>query len=449
MEENKLNKHQFFHNCLNLQMSDENEQIYILHSRNLPVKIGLIVIFLIVIAFSWFAVRWQIGNLLADMSSPTEENIKSAAQTALNLAPNDPITNWLTASVKQLENPEYTAGFERVVRLSPNDYRWWIQLGRSYEEANKPVEAEKAFLKAIEIAPNYTYPHWQIGNFYLRENEPDKAFKELKKAADNNDTYREQIFSIAWDYYDQNTEKLEAIVGDSSDSRAGLARFYAAKESPRKSLEIWNTLTADEKKVNEKTAALIAQSFYDKRFFLSSVEFVNQLGIEKNVKAETVTNGGFEDEIANSDRTYFSWRIIPTEKMRVAVNPIKKHGGKKSLQVSFNDFNGLDINNIFQTIAVKPGVTLQLSFWVKTEDLKSAGNPKLDILSSNDGKSIISSEAFAEGTTDWKQYDLKFTVPADTEGIGLRTSRAFCGEKCPLFGTFWYDDFELKKLSGE
>ncbi len=430
-------------------MPNENEQIYALNSRSLPVRIGLVLIGLIVIAFGWFGVRWQIGNLLADMSRPTEENVKPAAQTALNLAPDDPLTNWLAASVNQLENPQSTSRFERVVRLSPNDYQYWVQLGKSFEEANKPIEAEKAFLRAIELAPNYTYPHWQIGNFYLREDSPEKAFGQLKIAADNNDSYREQIFSIAWDYYDQNTAKLEAIVGDSAASRAGLARFYAAKERPRKSLEIWNTLTADQKKNSEQIARLIAQAFYDKRFFLSSVEFVNQIGIEKNVKASTITNGGFEDEIYNSDQTYFSWRVVPTEKMRVVTNPIKKHGGKKSLQISFNGFEKSQINNIFQTIAVEPETKYRLSFWVKTENLKSAGNPQLEVLNSNNGQLIVASQPFAEGTTDWKQYDLNFTVPAAVEGIGLRTSRAYCGEKCPLFGTFWYDDFELKKLSAE
>lgn len=430
-------------------MAQEAEQIYILNSRKLPVRIGLVVIILTAVVFGWFAVRWQIGNLLADVSSPNEENVKSTAETSLNLAPDDPLTNWLMASVKKSENPEYTEGFEKIVRLSPNDYLWWIQLGRAYEEAGKANQAEQAFLKAIDIAPNYTYPHWQIGNFYLREDKPVEAFKELKKAADNNDAYREQIFSIAWDYYDQDTEKLEAIVSDSSDSRAGLARFYAAKERPRKSLQVWNTLTNDEKKKNEQIARLIAQAFYDKRFLLSSVEFVNQLGIEKNVRAEAVSNGGFEDDINNSDQTYFSWKIIPTEKMRVALNPIKKHSGKKSLQVSFNGFDKVEINNIFQTIAVKPDVKYQLSFWVKTENLKSAGNPKLDILSFTDGQIIASSATFADGTTDWKKYEINFTTPANAEGISVRTARSYCGEKCPLFGTFWYDDFELKKLSGE
>lgn len=430
-------------------MTEETEQIFILNSKSMPVRIGLVLLVLLAIIFGWFSVRWQIGNLLADITSPGEPNAKNAAQTANNLSPNDPMTNWLLASVEKESNPEFTEGFEKVVRLSPNDYRWWIQLGRAFEQAEKAQEAEKAFQRGIELAPNYTFPRWQIGNFYLRQGKTDEAFAQLKKAAENNVVYREQIFSIAWDYFEQDTQKLEEIVGNSPDVRVGLAKFYAAKEQPQKSLKMWNTLNTQQKQNNEQTAKVIAQALYDKRFLLSSVEFINQLGIEKNAKAESVYNGGFEDDISNSDQIYFGWKIIPTEKMRVQLSPSKKQEGRRSLQVTFTGFDKTEINNLYQTIAVKPGAKYELSFWLRTENLKSAGTPKLEVLNANDNQILGTTESFPTGTNEWKEVKINFTVPENIEGIALRTSRSYCGDKCPIFGTFWYDDFKLKRTSGE
>jgi cytochrome c-type biogenesis protein CcmH/NrfG len=39
------------------------------------------------------------------------------------------------------------AMFEEVVRLAPNDFRYWIELGRAYEQADEPEKAERALAR--------------------------------------------------------------------------------------------------------------------------------------------------------------------------------------------------------------------------------------------------------------------------------------------------------------
>ncbi len=434
---------------LSKTMSEDNEQIFVLNAKNLPVRVVLVALVLFALLLGWFAVRWQLGNLLADVTSPNAAKIENTAQTSKSLAPGDPLTNWLVSSIEKESDAEYTEGFENVVRLSPNDYRWWIQLGRAYEQADKPKEAEKAFLRAVEIAPEYTFPRWQIGNFYLRQDREEDAFRELKLAAEDNEVYREQIFSIAWEYYDQDIEKLEGIAGDSADVRVGLAKFYAAKERPKLSLEIWNTLDPNQKEEYKPVAKIITRALHDKGFMLSSVEFVSQLGIEKDAKAETVSNAGFENELSNSKDGYFNWRILKAEKMGVWLSPGKKKEGNRSLQVTFSGFDKIEINNIYQMVAVKPNSSYRMKFWVKTENLKSAGTPKLEVVNPKDNRVLASSNPFSDGTNDWKEMSLGFSTSEGVEGILLKTSRAYCGDKCPIVGTFWYDEFSLERTSGE
>lgn len=426
-------------------MTKDKGQIKILDSRKTSVRIGIIAAIIFALVFGWLAIRWQLGNMLAELTLATDQNAAEVAQLAVNFAPDDPLANWLFANTKTA-NSDAVQGLEKVVRLSPNDFRWWIELGRAREQAEMPEAAEKAFQKAVELAPDYTFPHWQFGNFYLRQNRTDEAFAELKKAAENNSLYREQVFSIAWDYFEKDIAKLEQIVGDSSVSKADLAKFYAFKERPKDSLRIWNTLSEEDKKNNLTDATLVARVLYDKRFYREAIEFVRQLGIEPDAKAETIQNAGFEKPIGEADITFFSWRVSPIAKMDVKLDPTQKHEGNRSLRVSFNSYADAALYNIYQTVTVEPKANYRLSFWVRTENLKSGGTPNLEIYNAADSKNIATSAAFPVGTNDWQQIKVEFTAPENAEAVVLRTTRAFCGDNCPIFGTFWYDDFKLEIL---
>lgn len=425
-------------------------QIETLDTRRLPVRLGVIGMMIFALIFGWFAVRWQLGNMMAELTLPSEPNAREIAAVAHSLAPSDPLTRWLLTSSERealtdqrIEN--LLDGYIETVRLSPFDYRWWVELGRAFEQADKAEEAERAYLRAIDIAPGYTYPHWQLGNFYLRQNRSEEAFSELKKAAQKNAVYRQQVFSIAWDYYGQDTARLEQIAGDLPEVKTGLVQFYAQKERAEDSLRIWNTLSAEEKQENQAFAKVVAQALYDKEYYRSAIQFVSQLGIEPKAKPETVQNGGFEDPLSYTGFIYFGWKISQTDKMEMNLDPSQKKEGSRSLRVTFNGLSSPYLNNIVQVITVNPGEKYTLSFWLKTESLQSAGPPVLDIVDTKDDKIITTSKPFPSGTSDWQEIKMEFIAPAGSEAVYLRTARVYCGDACPLVGTFWYDDFKLEK----
>lgn len=432
-------------------MTTDQNQIEILDSRKLSVRLGLAAAVIFVLVFAWFAVRWQLGNMLANLTTTNDPNAKEIAALAVNLAPSDPLANWLVASTKK---DTFTAdvisdtakSFETVVRLSPYDFQLWVELGRAREQAEEFDLAEKAYLRALEVAPNYTYPHWQLGNFYLRRNRGDEAFAELKKAAENNSIYRDQVFSIAWDYYEKDTARLEQIAGDSSSVRASLARFYASKERAEDSLRIWNSLSEDDRKANTAIAKVIAQAFYEKRIFRQAQEFVRGLGIEPDTKLATIQNGSFEKPIEDIKDTYFGWKVSQLEKFEVKLDPTQKHEGSRSLRVSINGYAEPTLYNIYQYITVEPSANYRLTFWLRTENLKSGGPPALEVYNANDDKNIVTSETYPTGTNDWQMVKLEFAAPSNAEAVGIRTVRASCGNVCPIFGTIWYDDFKLERI---
>jgi tetratricopeptide (TPR) repeat protein len=426
-------------------------QIAILDARKTPIRVALAAAILLAVAFGWFAARWQFGNMLAELTGAAEPNAREIAQLARNLAPADPLANWLVAGTKKNTfSPEIIAetekNFSTVVALSPYDYRWWIELGRAREQAENYEAAEKAYLRAVELSPNYTYPRWQIGNFYLRRNRSEEAFAELKKAAAATSVYRDQVFSMAWEYYEQDTARLDQIAGDSAAVKAGLARFYATKRRAEEALRIWNTLSKEEKAANSAYARVIGQAFYDTRIYRQSMEFIRELEIEPEARHETVQNGGFEQPIKGYNETYFGWRVAPITKLSVELDRLQKREGSRSLRFSFNGYAEPTLYAVTQLVTVEPSAKYRLTFWVRTENLKSGGPPALEIYNASDDKNIVTSEAFATGTSDWQQVNLEFVAPGNAEAIGLRTVRVYCGTGCPIIGTFWYDDFKFEKI---
>jgi tetratricopeptide (TPR) repeat protein len=430
---------------------EKSEQLKFVDSRRLPVCAALVAAVVFALVFVWLAVRWQIGNMFAEYTPATEPNVVQVAEFAADLAPSDPMSNWfLASSNRDVFSPEKLAAsvekYEKVVRLAPQDFRWWIELGRAREQAEDFSGAENAFLKAVELAPAYTYPRWQIGNFYLRRGATEKAFAELKKAAYSSITYRPQVFSIIWDFYDQDTKILEQITGDSPPLLADLALFYAVRQRPDDSLRIWRLLPPELQKERESTGKVIAQGLFDKRYFRAAAGFAREIGVDAEAQPEKFQNGGFESPIIRENVSYFNWQILPAEKTDVRLDSTQKHEGNRSLRIAFNGFAAQQFYHVYQTVAVEPSAKYRLSFWYRAENLKSAGNPLIEIINANDDRLIVAGKPFDSGSTDgWQKGEIEFTAPPNAEGITVRVGRAFCGNQCPLFGTLWLDDFIISR----
>src|SRR5689334_13856518 len=102
------------------------QEIAHLSTRNIVVKLLLVVLLLVASVWSYYVVRWYLGNTLAEYFNPAENNLR-VADMAESLAPNDPLTHWRVAQVQQKTLPldqqsQALAEYEKAISLSPNDY---------------------------------------------------------------------------------------------------------------------------------------------------------------------------------------------------------------------------------------------------------------------------------------------------------------------------------------
>lgn len=421
-----------------------------IRSNSIVAKAMVVVSVVVSIVFAFSAIRMQLGNMLADLSSANQPDSEEMAEAAINLSPYDPTASWFKATVEKnvfsptrLENSKVL--FEQTVRLAPYDYRWWLELARAYEQLESP-NAETAFLHAKVLAPSSVYVQWQIGNFYLRQGRTEDAFVAFRSATVNNFVYREQVFSLAWDYFEKDPARLEAVIADDPSVYAFLAKFYAARGYASDSVRIWNKLSDSQRDEYPELRKVMAQGLYERRFFPQALTFAVEAGIDPTAKPEAFTNGGFENELVPFEDTYFDWRLARTDgKIDIASDRNVKRSGSRSIRLNFRGFAKAELYNLFQTIVVEPSTTYKVAFWVRTEGLRSGGNPLVEAVCASDDKLLSTSKPFAAGTNDWSQTVMDVVVPQNCNGLTIRTSRSYCGDNCPIVGIVWYDDFELSK----
>lgn len=437
-----------------------SDQLKLINVRAPVLRLLLLAPIALVLAGSWYAARWYVGNTMAEYAPNVEQGGLETARDAVKLAPDDPLTHWSAASLEKKDfSPDAAQaalrGYEEAANLSPNDFRLWLDVGQAREQAGDAAGAEKALRRALELAPAYAYPRWYLGNLLLREKRTDEAFAELQRAAEAYPTFRVPVFEAAMRVYGTDLAALKTAVAHSPATQAELALYLVGRTRVDDALQVWNALSAGEKKEQSATGKAIIKALADARRYRAAN------GIYRNLAGDgagvpvigQATNGGFEKDAGASDATIFDWQIRSTPPQTgVALDALNRHGGGRSLRVVFNASAQVAFNNITQLIAVEPGAQYRLEFYARTKDLRTAGQPIIEIVDANTDALLATSRALPVGTNDWQSIAIDFKTSPKTEAVTIRTGRASCGADsggvCPIFGIIWYDDFHLQRVGG-
>jgi hypothetical protein len=431
-----------------------SDQIVYLSVRGPRRRALTLIPLLLALAGAWFSVRWYVANTIAQNLNPDDRGIETA-RIAAGLGPGDALTHWTLAEVQQRRLPPDQANqsireYEQAVRLAPNDYRFWLALGRALEQSGDTEKAEKAMSRAVELAPAYAYPRWYLGNLLLRGGHDSEAFAELLRASGADPQLRVPVFNLAWEVYGKNPAELNKAIGATAGARAEFAKYLVDRQKIDDGLRLWDTLTAQEKQDNRATGEFLIKSVYEAKRFRKALEIWNDLASGEAARGQVgqLFNGGFEQNTGSTSSGVFGWQVKSAPQAQVAVDPANAHSGGRSLRLLFQAPAKIDIN-VSQLVVVEPDTQYDLEYFLKTKKLESAGTPLIEILDAMDGAVLASSQPAPAGDNDWQRNSLAFKTGAKAEAIVVRLIRASCGDNsvCPIFGTVWYDDFDLKRRS--
>jgi tetratricopeptide (TPR) repeat protein len=417
-----------------------------------PLKAILTLLVALALFASWFVVRWYLGNTIAEYFHPEDHRLE-IAQLAVGLGPNDPLPHWRLGTIAQKELPPdqislAVAEFAKAVSLSPSDYRFWMDYGVALEQAGEDDKAEKALRQAVKLAPSYAYPRWYLGNLLLRTERYDEGFAELRRASDANDQFAAQLFNLAWQLNKDDFNALQSAVGSSPGTRAAFAKYLVDRGKFDDGLRLWNTLSETEKKESRFAADPIISALINAQRYYEAMEIWNQVAPSTAYQAQSghIIDQGFEDNLAHGPGAVFGWQVQSNSQVQIGIDPSQGHTGSRSLRLYFQVRSHIDTINVSQLVPVKPNTEYDFECYLKTERLESAETPKVFIVNAADDAALIGSDSAPNGTSGWQRIALSFKTGPKTEAIKVKMVRNSCPDSpvCPVFGTVWYDDFDLK-----
>lgn len=420
-----------------------------------PARRALVILpALLAILSAWFVVRWYVGDTVAEYAADNPASATELARLATRWAPRDPFAHWTLGA---LEEKEFSASnladavheYEIAVTLSPNDYRYWMELGRGLEAAGDSAGGERALGRAVELAPAYSLPRWYFGNLLLREGKVDEAFRQLARAGETDPQIRQQVFNLAGQVFGNDVEAIAQAACPSAAMRVRLAIYLAGRQKFAEAVRVWS---GTQNRNNERELAEeLKKQLIDAKQFHDALVVMRELEPDtgKLPVPEQFINGGFEAGTTLTSSDGFGWSIASGPPAQITVDA-QAHSGHASLRIVFRAPTKLDAIHVSQAVAVEPNTQYHFECWARTSDLTTGRPPLITILSAADNAPLASSPPLPTGTNDWQRIALDFKTKPNSDGVIVKLTRQSCDDAsvCPIFGTVWYDDFNLQRSSG-
>lgn len=410
---------------------------------------------LLVMLGAWFVAHWYVGNTIAEYAPSIEEGGIEMARLAVKWAPADPLTHWRLGSLEEkVFSAENMAAavheYRLAVDLSPNDYRYWMELGRALEASGDRESGEKALRRAVELAPAYSQPRWRFGNLLLREGKMEEAFGQLGHAAEGDNQLRLQIFDLAMRVFEGNVKEIARIACVSPAARLQFALYLVSVGQYDEAIGMWNTISPVDRAAQSALVKELKKTLIDQKHFHAALEVMRRTDPEESLPVpEQFWNGGFESGLSPPGTNSFDWVINSRPEVQIAIDS-HAHSGRGSLRIVFRAPNTLAKVQLSQIVIIEPGAQYRFECFVRTEDLNSVSTPILVVQDTVDSSTLGQAKPLPTGSNGWQQVTFDFKTNPKHDGIIVGFYRAPCGEGqiCPIFGTVWYDDFNLKRIGG-
>ncbi len=439
--------------------------------KRLPVLITVII-------FAVWVGNYVVRNFLA-VSLIAFGQDQASREAAARFAPGNPEV--IAARGKYLlyrsEPPrprEAIAELERAVQTSPRDYRFWLELGRAYENTGEVRRAEIALERARRLAPGYFETRWALANFRLRAGKLDQALIDFREAIalsggsagvgrqrpDQNALLN--ALSTLTGMLGEDPQRLSGMTPPDSFSQSHLAAFLAARNMVEPAMEIWRRLPAEEVDSYRSAGFDTLRELQSKnRYAEMRVVWEKIAGgsgasaSDPGGPANLITNPGFEQRPMSEDypllaefQTGFDWIVRQHPEVRVRRTGSVRRSGDYALHLSFVAPMRSEFEEVSQLVAVEPSRVYRLSFYVKTKNVSTSPGqaPLVELTDPQQPSRLAIRLAVTGGTGDWAELRAVFATPAETRGLRLIM-------RCPQIRIIdperitevWFDDFKLNR----
>jgi tetratricopeptide (TPR) repeat protein len=128
--------------------------------------------------------------------------------------------------------------FEAIKKIDPKDNENLNLLLQAYYEADRTVEATKAFKLAVENDPGNKMNHYILGLLYRTVNDYDGAINEFNTAIKLDSTFTDAFYDIGATYYNWGVRMKKSTQEKGDESEEYKTKFQAALPWMQKMSEI-------------------------------------------------------------------------------------------------------------------------------------------------------------------------------------------------------------------
>lgn len=366
---------------------------------------------------------------------------------------------------------EAIAALQQAALNSPRDYRFWFELGKAYEADGRTAQAEASLQRAVELAPRYFETRWALANLRMRAGQTEAALSEFREAIAHSGTLSGNVVprpdrNVALTAYNtmagalgMNLDALRRMTPPDDAARAYLAEFLATRAALDEALTAWRSLPAEPAPPYRNLVFRLLHELQSKNRFREAREVWTKWARAEGAPADEtnnlITNAGFERkslgetylELAEA-MSSFDWIIRRHPEVRINRSNDAAHTGTHALHLTFAAAMSAEVQPATQLVAVEPGQTYRLSYFVKTRNVSSvpAETPFIEITAAHNPTAFALRSVVPSGTTDWNEQAISFTTPPDTHGLRV-TVRSPQIKTIDLarIAEMWLDDFKLEQ----
>lgn len=392
-----------------------------------------------------------VRNALAvhDAELQTLEGYERAAR----LEPKDARNWYLLGRYWQynLEDPDgqkAILAYRRALSLNPQSADAWSDLAMAYESEDNLSAARDAFVQAQRAYPLSPEVAWRYGNFLLRRGETDAAFAEIKRAVQGDPKRAAAAYSLCMRVDPDVHAILDSVLPASQDVYLGVIAGLTEQQKSDEALVVWSRLMALHPHLNLSDSSALIEALLHKREVAQAqsvwAETLTAANISRpaDVPGSLIWDGGFESNIVNAG---FTWRYPSSaDGVQIGLDTREKHGGNRSLRLTFNGLRNVDFHDVCQYVAVRPGTAYDFSAWVETYSLSTDQGVRFGLHSVGDTTTSIAWTDDMRGTQPWTRVQLAWTSAPDVRELYVCISRMPSAQfDSKIHGLAWIDDVTL------
>jgi Tfp pilus assembly protein PilF len=417
-----------------------------------PARFAIVAAAAILLVCAWFSLKWNFVNMLAARSDPTRPEARIISDGLAKTSPSDAAARAAAgAAFERSFDPgdvdRALLEYQAAAAASPDNYVYWLDLARVRSLTGDNAGTLSASARALELAPNYASVQWAYGNTLVRQGRIDEGLKFLAKAAAARAEYSRPAALTALQMLNGDVDAARNALGGNDAVNASLADALAASKRYDEAVGVWGAIPNEARrnsftKLDEAIRARLVEA---KQFRLASLVAAGMWANDDRPTAGRLTNGSFESEVKLRDASLFEWQIADGAAPQIGIAEGQAFAGAKNLFLLFNSFETAAFRPVSQTIAAEPGGEYELRLHYRS-DVRSEGQLVIEAAAACELNVLAATPPLA-GASEWTPVTLRFTVPANCDGVVIRLNRTGCaGPSCPMHGRLSLDDLSLRQL---